>query len=147
MLIIVIIVLFGAALSIFGDKGAGDRFTALPVSEEVLAYEPLIQKYAKLHGVPDFVELIKAVMMQESGGQGNDPMQASECGFNTRYPNTPGGITDPEYSIDVGIQNLTSCIRDAKVESPFDMDRIKLCLQGYNYGNGYISWAVTRYGG
>ena len=27
------------------------------------------------------------------------------------------------------------------------MDRIKLVLQGYNFGSGYISWAVKRYGG
>ncbi len=27
------------------------------------------------------------------------------------------------------------------------MDRIKLALQGYNFGNGYISWAQTNYGG
>ena len=87
------------------------------------------------------MELIKAVMMQESGGQGSDPMQASECGYNTRYPNTPNGITDPEYSIDVGIQNLAACLREASVESPVDMNHIKLALQGYNYGNGYISWA------
>ena len=93
------------------------------------------------------MELIKAVMMQESGGQGSDPMQASECGYNTRYPNTPNGITDPEYSIDVGIQNLAACLREASVESPVDMNHIKLALQGYNYGNGYISWAKENYGG
>lgn len=27
------------------------------------------------------------------------------------------------------------------------MERIKLALQGYNFGNGYISWAKTNYGG
>ena len=85
--------------------------------------------------------------MRESGGRGNDPMQASECGYNTRYPNTPNGITDPEYSINVGIQNLAACLSDAEVENPIDMERIKLALQGYNFGNGYISWAKTNYGG
>ena len=85
--------------------------------------------------------------MQESGGRGNDPMQASECGYNTRYPNTPNGITDPEYSINVGIQNLAACLNEAEVENPIDMERIKLALQGYNFGNGYISWAKTNYGG
>ena len=30
----------------------------------------------------DYVALIQAVMMQESGGKGNDPMQSSECSFN-----------------------------------------------------------------
>ncbi len=33
------------------------------------------------------------------------------------------------------------------MENPIDMERIKLALQGYNFGNGYISWAKTNYGG
>lgn len=69
----------------------------LPLSAEVEAYEPVIRKYAKQYGIPDYVLLIQAVMMQESGGRGNDPMQASECWYNTQYPRTPGGITNPEY--------------------------------------------------
>ena len=93
------------------------------------------------------MELIKAVMMQESGGRGNDPMQASECPYNTEYANTSGGITDPEYSINVGIQYLASCLAEAEVESPIDMEHIKLAIQGYNYGNGYITWAKENYGG
>ena len=32
-----------------------------PVSEEVNAYTPLIQLYAKQHGIPQYVELVKAV--------------------------------------------------------------------------------------
>ena len=145
VLIILIIVLLGCAVSLFAGGGNSNSYT--PVSAEVEAYEPLIQQYAKQHGIAEYVELIKAVMMQESGGRGNDPMQASECGYNTRYPNTPNGITDPEYSINVGIQNLAACLNEAEVENPIDMERIKLALQGYNFGNGYISWAKTNYGG
>ena len=144
VLILVIVILFGALFSMVGGSNSS---TVTPVSAEVEAYEPLIRQYARQHGIEEYVELIKAVMMQESGGQGSDPMQASECGYNTRYPNTPNGITDPEYSIDVGIQNLAACLREAGVESPVDMNHIKLALQGYNYGNGYISWAKENYGG
>ena len=144
VLILVIVILFGALFSMVGGSNSS---TVAPVSAEVEAYEPLIRQYARQHGIEEYVELIKAVMMQESGGQGTDPMQASECGYNTRYPNTPNGITDPEYSIDVGIQNLAACLREAGVESPVDMNHIKLALQGYNYGNGYISWAKENYGG
>ena len=144
VLILVIVILFGALFSMVGGSNSS---TVTPVSAEVEAYEPLIRQYARQHGIEEYVELIKAVMMQESGGQGTDPMQASECGYNTRYPNTPNGITDPEYSIDVGIQNLAACLRESGVESPVDMNHIKLALQGYNYGNGYISWAKENYGG
>ncbi len=145
VLIVIVVVLLGCALSLFGGGSGSNAY--IPVSAEVRAYEPLIQKYAKQHGIPEYVELVKAVMMQESGGKGNDPMQASECGYNTRYPNAPNGITDPEYSINIGIQNLAACLNAAGVKNPIDMDNIKLALQGYNFGNGYISWAKTNYGG
>ena len=143
LVILIVVILFGAALSLLGSNSE----TYTPVSEEVEAYDPLIRQYANEHGIGDYVELIKAVMMQESGGRGNDPMQASECPYNTEYANTPGGITDPEYSINVGIQYLASCLAEAEVESPIDMEHIKLAIQGYNYGNGYISWAKENYGG
>ena len=118
-----------------------------PFSAEVLSYTPVIQRYAQEYGIPEYVPIIQAIMMQESGGQGTDPMQASECPYNTRFPHSPGGIAEPEYSIQVGVQNYAECIRQAGCTSPQDMDRLKLSLQGYNYGNGYITWAIQNYGG
>lgn len=143
LLILPLLLLFGAVGALFG--GSGDLEKA-PVSEEVKAYVGLIQLYSAEHGIPEYKELIMAVMMQESGGQGKDPMQASECAFNTKYPNTPGGITDPEYSITVGIQNLAACLSQAGADGSKDMDRVSLALQGYNFGSGYISWALANYG-
>ena len=145
VVIILIVVLLGCAVSLFGGGGGSNAYT--PVSAEVEAYEPLIQKYAKQYGIPEYVELIKAVMMQESGGHGLDPMQAAEGSFNTRYPHEPNGIQDPEYSIQCGVQELKAALISAEVENPIDMEHIKLALQGYNFGNGYISWAKTNYGG
>ena len=145
VVIILIVVLLGCAVSLFG--GGSDSTSYTPVSAEVEAYTPLIQKYAKQYGIPEYVELIKAVMMQESGGKGSDPMQAAEGSFNKKYPHEPNGIKDPEYSIECGVQELKAALVSAEVESPIDMERIKLALQGYNFGNGYISWAKTNYGG
>ena len=143
ILVIVLIVMCFAGMMLASDENDTE---ILPVSEEVKDYEPIIQKYAKEHGIPDYVLLIEAVMMQESGGRGTDPMQCSECNFNTLYPHIPGSITDPEYSINVGIQNLADCLQIAQCESPVDIDAIKLALQGYNYGQGYITWAMNKYG-
>lgn len=118
-----------------------------PLSPEVLAYTATIEKYAAQYGIPEYVQVIQAIMMQESAGRGTDPMQCSECPYNTEYPNTPGAITDPDYSIHVGIRYYADCIKEAGCTGPQDMDRLKLSLQGYNYGNGYISWALNNYGG
>ena len=145
VIIILIVVMLGVAISLFGSGSNNSSYT--PVSAEVEAYTPIIRLYAQRYGVGEYVELIKAIMMQESGGRGLDPMQASESGYNTRYPHSPNAITDPEYSIDVGVQTIADSLRQADVESPIDMDNIKLALQGYNFGNGFISWARANYGG
>ena len=145
LIIIPFVVIMGVASMLTGS-GEG-RSTYIPVSAEVEAYTPIIQIYANQYGIPEYTELIKAVMMQESCGQGTDPMQASESGYNTRYPHAPNSITDPEYSIDVGVHTLSDVLNMAGVESPIDLDHISLALQGYNFGPGYISWALANYGG
>lgn len=113
----------------------------------MLDYTLVIRRYANEYGILEYVQVIQAIMMQESRGQGNDSMQASECPFNTRYPNSPNGITNPEYSIQVGIQYYAYCVQEAGCTGPQDLDKLKLSLQGYNYGNGYISWAIQNHGG
>ena len=145
LILIPLVVIMGVA-SMFTGSGDG-RNAYIPVSTEVEAYRPLIRLYAAQHGIPEYEDLIAAVMMQESGGQGSDPMQCSESGYNTRYPHSPNSITDPEYSIDMGIQALANALQMASVESPIDLANISLALQGYNFGNGYISWALANYGG
>ena len=145
VVIIMIVVLLGSAVAMFGGGSESNTYTQ--VSAEVEAYDPLIRQYAKQYCIPEYVELIKAVMMQESGGRGLDPMQAAEGSFNTKYPHEPNGIKDPEYSIQCGVQELKAALTSAEVESPIDIERIKLALQGYNFGNGYISWAKSKYGG
>ena len=142
-LIVIVIVLFGGFLCMTGGDESG---SVSSVSEEVQAYEPIIQQYANQYGIGSYVELIKAIMMQESGGRGLAPMQCSEGSFNTKYPKKPNGITDPEYSIACGTQEIKSCLERAGVKNPMDMDNIKLALQSYNYGNGYLEWAKAKGG-
>ena len=140
VMMILVVVLLGCALALFGGNSGGDYQA---VSAEVEAYTPYIRQYAEEYGIGEYVELIKAVMMQESGGKGTDPMQCSECGYNT----TGGYIQDPILSINWGIHTLADSMNLAGVESPIDMEHIRLALQGYNYGPGYIYWAIRRYGG
>ena len=142
-LILIVILIFGA---VFHMTGGDNLSTVNPVSAEVEAYRPAIQKYADQHGIGEYAELLMAVMMQESGGKGNDPMQSSQSPYNKKYPRKPNGIKEPEYSIACGVQALKAELTEAEAESPIDMERIKLALQGYNYGNGYIQWAKTIVG-
>ncbi len=127
--------------------GSSVQASGVSLSQEVLQYTPMIQKYCEQYEIPQFVNAVQAIMMQESGGKGNDPMQCSECPFNEEYPNTPNGITDPEYSIEIGIKYFAECLKQAKCTDPFDTDTLGLAFQGYNYGNGYINWAISNFGG
>lgn len=140
---VLLVILLGVIGGVAGSSGSSSE----QLSQEVLAYSATIRKYASQYGIPDYVASVQAIMMQESGGRGTDPMQASECPYNTRYPNSPGAIRDPEYSIQVGVQYYADCVKQAGCENPADIRRLQLSWQGYNYGNGYIGWALTNYGG
>ncbi len=92
LLVIIVGIIGGAAFS-----GSSESSEAL--SQEVLSYTSTIQKYANQYGIPEYVSVIQAIMMQESGGRGTDPMQSSECLYNTRYSNSPNAIQNADYSI------------------------------------------------
>lgn len=116
------------------------------LSATVLQYTDMVTEYAEKYGIGDYVKLILCIMQVESGGNGLDPMQSSECGYNTKYPRTHNGIQDPEYSIECGVQYVKGCLDKAGVSDPEDTERLYLAVQGYNFGAGYISWAVSNYG-
>ena len=63
LLVIMVGIIGGAAFS-----GSSESNEAL--SQEVLSYTAVIQKYANQYGIPEYVSVIQAIMMQESGGQG-----------------------------------------------------------------------------
>ena len=141
--ILLAVVLLGGALSAFGSSPGTGVYT--PVSAEVEAFDPIIGIYATQHGIPEYVDLIKAVMMQESGGNielvGGDVMQCAEgMGLPVGTP------VDPERSIDFGTSIIASNLQLAGATGPGDIPHISLALQGYNFGNGYISWALARGG-
>ncbi|MCM3169519.1 bifunctional lytic transglycosylase/C40 family peptidase [Peribacillus frigoritolerans] len=136
--------LFGFALFISISLGGEDQIESgmsgegaggMPrVSSEVMRYEPLIQKYAEQNGVGEYVGLIMAMIQQESGGRELDVMQSSE---SIGLP--PGAITDPEYSIQVGVKHFAEVMKEAKGD-------VNLALQSYNFGNGFIGYALERGG-
>lgn len=127
-----------------GENVYGGGWT---VSEKVLQYDSLIQKYAQQYGIPDFIPVIRAIMMQESGGTGTDPMGSSGSTYNVRFPHEPGGITEPEYSIDCGIHDLSDCLKLSGCNALDQSAQLSLAIQAYDFGQEYIPWARQHYGG
>ena len=146
VILIVIMTLFIGTFSVLAQDG-GSNSMIIPLSPEVIAYEETITRYAEENGIVDYVPILAAIMMQESKGLGNDPMQCSESVFNTKYPRVPNGITDPEYSIECGVKSFADCLNRANVKDKSDTEHLYMAIQGYNYGNGYIEWAISNFGG
>lgn len=118
----------------------------MPLSPSVKSYDETVLKLSKEYGIEEYAPLVSAVMMQESHGRGNDPMQSSEGNFNERFPKKPHGITDPRYSIECGIHQLADDLEMAGCKNPTDIEGISLAIQGYNFGDGYITWALEKDG-
>ena len=116
------------------------------ISAEVLMWKPEVAKYAKQFGVSQYVNLILAIIQQESGSLAIDVMQSSEGAFNTKYPKIPNGITDPDYSLFCGVQEFKAAITSAGVKNINDTKNINLALQTYNFGQGFISFAKSKGG-
>lgn len=141
-LLIISGVFFGilfAVLSIAGNavnksSGGIDVVGEGMLSEEVVNHLPLIEMYASEYDIEDYVGVIMALMMQESGGKGNDPMQASEskCG-------KVDCITDPEESIQQGVMYFSQVLEQAEND-------VELALQSYNFGSGFIDFVMDNGG-
>ncbi|MGY0693369.1 lysozyme family protein [Virgibacillus sp. FSP13] len=104
------------------------------ISDQVIAYEPLIKKYAKKYEVTAYTDVMLAMMMQESGGRGDDPMQASES-----YCGKVGCIDDPELSIKQGVYYFSKTIAEANGD-------VELAVQSYNFGRGFIDYVKDQTG-
>lgn len=104
------------------------------ITAEVKEHQSTVKKQLKKQGLEEYTGLVLALMMQESGGRGEDPMQASEslCG-------EVGCIDDPEVSIKQGIDHFSNVLEKANGD-------VKLALQSYNFGAGFISY-VNEHGG
>lgn len=109
----------------------GDGKTGL-LSEEVLKHQSTVREYAEKYAVEEHVYLILAIMMQESGGKGDDPMQSSES-----YCGSVGCITDAVVSIEQGVKYFSEALDKAKGD-------IKLALQSYNFGTGFVDYALEN---
>lgn len=104
-----------------------------PLSDNVESYRADVKNAAERYGVSAYVDMIMAIMMQESGGRGNDVMQSAGSGY-------VHGTVTPQSSIDGGVHYFSECLKKAKCTSPQDWSRLEVAVQAYNYGMGYITW-------
>lgn len=125
-------ILFGVAQE--EEEREKEAVGSYTVSEDVLKHKDAIEKELKKYGKEKYLALFLAVVMQESGGKGSDIFQCSES------LGKPAGTLSVEESIKQGVKVLCGHMENdkVKVSSPADMEHIKIALQAYNYGGGYI---------
>ncbi len=104
------------------------------VSNEVLALKNDILKELKKYNKEEYIGLYLAVVQQESGGNSEDVFQCSES------LGKPPNSLSKEESIKQGVKYLSGMLDSAGVTSPSDIEHIKIALQAYNFGGGFIKF-------
>ena len=66
------------------------------------------------------------------------------CNDSRSYRRWHGRFADRTYL--GACNNHHKGTHNAGVKNPLDMENIKLALQSYNYGNGYLEWTKARGG-
>lgn len=123
------------------DWDSESEFGRANVSPLVEQWRDEVTYYAEKYGVSEYVELLLAIIAQESGGDSDrypDVMQSSE---SMGLP--PNSISDPKQSIEQGVKYFSGLVIQGK-EAGVDTDTI---LQAYNFGGGYIGYIASNYGG
>ncbi|RKD26518.1 hypothetical protein BEP19_16825 [Ammoniphilus oxalaticus] len=137
ILFLTVAVLIAGLVAVISGGDQSDSFVGTgqaQVSAEVTQYRDAVFNELDQHGLSQYTELILALMMQESGGKGLDPMQASEsfCG-------SVGCIQDAQTSIEKGVLHFKNVLDRT------DGD-IELTLQSYNFGGGFIDYVQSNGG-
>lgn len=126
---------------IFGDNSSYSLKENVNV--KVLKYKSEVEKWCAkdMNGyldVSNYVNVILAIMMVESGGEGNDPMQSSECSKNTKYSKKPNSIKDPKYSIECGVKDFADALSQSVTSGLVNNDALFTTVDAYNKGLGII---------
>lgn len=122
------------ALQDENDKKDEMDFGGLNVSQDVLKYRPLVEKYAREYDIEEYINYLLAIMEVESGGRVPDVMQCSES------LGLPPNSLAPEPSIKQGCYYFSSLLKNA-------LDRgcdISVAVQSYNYGGGFTLYVDER---
>lgn len=138
-----ICILLVVILTVFQFTGCefeNSTYGTANVPPMVEQWRSLVERYADEYGISEYVELILAMIMQESGGNAERTPDIMQCSESAGM--APNSIQDPEASIRQGVRYLASLVQ-AGEEAGVDQ---KTVIQSYNFGGGYISFIAARGG-
>lgn len=130
LLLLLVMVLTAMLAGLVSSPDTGATADGLAVSPDVLRYKAQVTAACKANHIPDQVDVVLAIMMQESGGDGEDVLQ---CGAKT-----------PAASIKAGVAEYA---KDDQAAQKATTNRLETGIQAYNFGFSYIAYAIARGGG
>ena len=104
------------------------------VSEDVLKHQPMVEKYAQVYGISEYVPTLLAIIQVESGGKVPDVMQSSES------LGLPPNSLDTEASIKQGTKYFSGLLHSVEKNG----GDINIVIQAYNYGGAFIDYVAKR---
>ena len=114
-----------------GGSGSG-LYIGVNLSPEVLAHQPMVEKYARQNGISDYVYVLLAIIQVESEGKLEDVMQSSESA------GLPVNTLGTEDSIKQGCKYFSELLAAAETKS-CDLNSV---IQSYNYGGGFLDYVA-----
>lgn len=119
-------------------SSSDDNVAVVGLPPEVMKWESAVIELTTKYNILDYKNYILCIIMVESGGKGNDPMQSSESAGQAA-----GAIQDPLISLNQGVSYYASLVNKAKQLNVSDVDAIN---QAYNFGASYLNH-VSKNGG
>lgn len=114
-----------------GGSGGTDQFP-----EAVMQWKEKVTEECKKNEIPDQVDTILAMILAESGGNGEKTPDILQCSESQGW--APNTINDPNQSIEIGVAYFAGQLKAANND-------VMNAVQAYNYGGGYLSFAETPY--
>lgn len=133
----VLLALLGGCGRGFGDWDYG--MAGLPPMVE--QWRADVEACAEEYGVAEYVDLLLAIMAQESGGDVSVTADIMQCSASAGLP--ADSISDPLESIRQGVRYF-SALAGRRADGEVDMDTV---IQSYNFGGGYQDFVAEERGG
>lgn len=131
------------AVSLFlgGCEGSYGYYGRADIPPLVEQWREDVEFYADMYGVSEYVDLLLAIIAQESGGDAEHTPDIMQCSASKGLANN--AITDPIESIRQGTYYFGKLLNSG-TEKGVDMDTV---IQSYNFSGGYQDYVESEYAG
>lgn len=128
-------------MSDYSSISNSSNYEGKNIASGVLALRERILKEAKKCGIKDYIDVLLALVMQESGGSSGNPDYATNYDVfqSSESKGLPPNTLNTEESIKQGVAYFAGQLKKCN----YDVD---FALQAYNFGGGFITYAKPKGG-